>query len=48
MGIEVRNLGVSYGNHCVFKDINLDINEALEMERVFDSKLYKVAMSVSI
>ena len=28
MGIEVRNLGVSYGNHCVFKDINLDINEA--------------------
>ena len=28
MGIEVRNLGVSYGNHCVFKNINLDINEA--------------------
>ena len=28
MGIEVRNLGVSYGDHCVFKDISLDINEA--------------------
>ena len=34
--------------HTVFKITNLDINEALDMERVFDKKLYKIAMSISI
>lgn len=53
MGYEaVSLLDRGIGNRVVVmrdgKITNLDINEALEMERVFDSKLYKVAMSVSI
>ena len=30
------------------KITDLDIDEALAMERVFDEKLYKVAMTISI
>ena len=53
MGYEaVSLLDKGIGNRVVVmrggKITNLDINEALEMERVFDTKLYKVAMSISI
>lgn len=53
MGYEaVSLLDEGIGNRVVVmqngKITNLDINEALDMERVFDMKLYKVAMSVSI
>ena len=53
MGYEaVSLLDKGIGNRVVVmrdgKITNLDINEALDMERVFDTKLYKIAMSVSI
>ena len=53
MGYEaVSLLDKGIGNRVVVmrdgKITNLDINEALDMERVFDTKLYKVAMSISI
>lgn len=53
MGYEaVSLLDKGIGNRIVVmrdgKITNLDINEALDMERVFDKKLYKIAMSVSI
>ena len=53
MGYEaVSLLDKGIGNRVVVmrdgKIANLDINEALDMERVFDKKLYKIAMSVSI
>lgn len=53
MGYEaVSLLDQGLGNRVVVmrdgKITDLDINEALDMERVFDDKLYKVAMSVSI
>ena len=53
MGYEaVSLLDNGIGNRVVVmrdgKITNLDINEALDMERVFDKKLYKIAMSVSI
>ena len=53
MGYEaVSLLDKGIGNRVVVmrdgKITNLDINEALDMERVFDKKLYKIAMSVSI
>lgn len=53
MGYEaVSLLNQGIGNRVVvMRDgviTNLDINEALEMERVFDKRLYKVAMSISI
>ena len=53
MGYEaVSLLDKGLGNRVVVmrdgKITHLDINEALDMERVFDTKLYKVAMSVSI
>lgn len=53
MGYEaVSLLDKGLGNRVVVmrdgKITNLDINEALDMERVFDKQLYKVAMSVSI
>ena len=53
MGYEaVSLLDHGIGNRVVVmrdgKITNLDINEALEMERVFDKKLYKIAMSISI
>ena len=53
MGYEaVSLLDKGMGNRVVVmrdgKITNLDINEALDMERVFDTKLYKVAMSISI
>ena len=53
MGYEaVSLLDKGLGNRVVVmrdgKITDLDINEALDMERVFDDKLYRVAMSVSI
>lgn len=53
MGYEaVSLLDRGLGNRVVVmrdgKITDLDINEALDMERVFDDKLYKVAMSISI
>ena len=53
MGYEaVSLLDHGIGNRVVVmrdgKITNLDINEALDMERVFDKKLYKIAMSISI
>ena len=53
MGYEaVSLLDQGLGNRVVVmrdgKITDLDINEALDMERVFDDKLYRVAMSVSI
>ena len=30
------------------KIVDLDINEALDMQRVFDEDLYKIAMTISI
>ncbi len=53
MGYEaVSLLDKGIGNRVVVmrdgKITNLDINEGLDMERVFDTKLYKIAMSVSI
>ena len=53
MGYEaVSLLDHGIGNRVVAmrdgKITNLDINEALDMERVFDKKLYKIAMSISI
>ena len=53
MGYEaVSLLDKGIGNRVVVmrdgKITNLDINEALDMERVFDKKLYKIAMSISI
>ena len=30
------------------KIVDLDINEALDMPRVFDEELYKIAMTISI
>ena len=53
MGYEaVDLLDKGYGNRVVVmrdgKITHLDINEALDMQRVFDKKLYEIAMSVSI
>lgn len=53
MGYEaVDLLDKGYGNRVVVmrdgKITHLDINEALDMKRVFDKKLYKIAMSISI
>ena len=53
MGYEaVSLLDKGYGNRVVVmrdgKITHLDINEALDMERVFDKRLYRIAMSVSI
>ena len=53
MGYEaVSLLDRGMGNRVVVmrdgKITHLDINKALEMERVFDTRLYKIAMSVSI
>ncbi len=53
MGYEaVSLLDRGIGNRVVVmrdgKITNLDINEALDMERVFDKHLYKIAMSISI
>ncbi len=53
MGYEaVSLLNQGIGNRVVVmrdgKITHLDINEALEMERVFDQRLYKIAMSISI
>ena len=53
MGYEaVDLLDKGYGNRVVVmrdgKITHLDINEALDMQRVFDKKLYKIAMSISI
>lgn len=48
----VELLEQNIGNRVVVmrdgKIVDLDINEALDMERVFDKDLYKVAMSISI
>ena len=48
--VSLLNKGI--GNRVVVmqggKITDLDINEALDMERVFDFNLYKVAMSISI
>ena len=48
----VSLLDKGYGNRVVVmrdgKITHLDINEALDMERVFDKRLYRIAMSVSI
>ncbi len=48
----VKLLKEGMGNRVVVmrdgKITDLDINEALEMERVFDMELYKVAMTISI
>ena len=48
--VELLNQG--FGNRVVVmrdnKITDLDIDEALAMERVFDEKLYKVAMTISI
>ena len=48
----VKLLKEGIGNRVVVmrdgKITDLDINEALEMERVFDMELYKVAMTISI
>ena len=48
--VELLNQG--FGNRVVVmrdgKITDLDIDEALSMERVFDMELYKVAMTVSI
>ncbi len=53
MGYEaVSLLDKGYGNRVVVmrdgKITHLDINKALDMERVFDKRLYRIAMSVSI
>jgi 6-phosphofructokinase 1 len=53
MGYEaVDLLDKGYGNRVVVmrdgKITHLDINEALDMKRVFDKKLYEIAMSISI
>ena len=48
----VQLLDQNIGNRVVVmqggKIIDLDINEALDMPRVFDKDLYNVAMSISI
>lgn len=48
----VELLEKNFGNRVVaMKDgkiIDLDINEALDMQRVFDEDLYKIAMTISI
>lgn len=48
----VELLDKNIGNRVVVMQngqiVDLDINEALDMERVFDEDLYKVAMSISI
>ena len=48
----VELLEQNIGNRVVVmrdgRIVDLDINEALDMERVFDKELYKVAMSISI
>ena len=48
----VELLEKNLGNRVVaMKDgkiIDLDINEALDMQRVFDEDLYKIAMTISI
>ena len=48
----VELLEKNLGNRVVaMKDgkiIDLDINEALDMQRVFDVDLYKIAMTISI
>ncbi|MBS5690805.1 MAG: 6-phosphofructokinase [Eubacterium sp.] len=48
----VELLEKNFGNRAVaMKDgkiIDLDINEALDMQRVFDEDLYKIAMTISI
>lgn len=48
----VQLLEKNIGNRVVVmrngKITDLDINEALDMERVFDLELYKIAMTISI
>lgn len=48
----VELLEKNLGNRVVaMKDgkiVDLDINEALDMQRVFDEDLYKIAMTISI
>ena len=48
----VQLLEQNIGNRVVVmqngKIIDLDINEALDMPRVFDKDLYNIAMSISI
>lgn len=48
----VELLEQNIGNRVVVmqggKIIDLDINEALDMPRVFDEELYKIAMTISI
>ena len=48
----VELLEQNIGNRVVAmqggKIIDLDINEALDMPRVFDEELYKIAMTISI
>ena len=48
----VQLLDKNIGNRVVVmrngKITDLDINEALDMERVFDLELYKIAMTISI
>ena len=48
----VELLDQNIGNRVVAmnngKIVDLDINDALNMKRVFDEELYKVAMSISI
>ena len=48
----VELLAQDIGNRVVVmrdgKITDLDITEALQMERVFDTELYKIAMTISI
>ena len=48
----VELLEQNIGNRVVAmqggKIVDLDINEALDMPRVFDEELYKIAMTISI
>ncbi len=48
----VELLDQNIGNRVVVmregKIVDLDINEALDMKRVFDEDLYNIAMSISI
>ena len=43
-----RNLGTRVVAMKDGKIIDLDINEALDMQRVFDEDLYRIAMTISI